>query len=142
MRSSVAPLLGLLLLAACQTPPPESGSPVRSDIFEDLPVPKGAVYIHRNHESFSYRGETFRCGKFLFEYQGDHAATVAFFRDTMTRPPYSWTLEQEDTAGQGTATLVFRKGDDRCTIDIDYVPSPSIEKPNNQRILIRLNYRR
>lgn len=130
----------LLALAACETAPVRRG-PLGNDIFEDVPAPKTAVYRHAKNESFAYNARTFRCGRFVFEYQGKAADAAAFFRRTMVQPPYSWTLTAEDSAGAGSYNLVFEKNDDRCTVDVDRVPKADIGKTRNVNILVRVNYR-
>jgi len=130
-----------VLLAAC-TPPTQRSGRLSPDIFEDIPAPKSARYIYRQHESFSYRSKTFRCGKFLYEYQGDVDDAVRFFKDTMGNPPYSWTLADEVAPGSGSTTLVFTKNTDRCTVDIDRVPRPELKRQKNVEIKVRVNYRK
>lgn len=127
----------LLALAACQAP---SGGLLSSDLFEDIPAPRGARYRHAANESFSYRTATFRCALFQYEYEGSDAAVVDFYKTTMTAPPYNWTLEGEDSRAEGSTRLVFRKNEDLCQIDIDRVPRPALERPRNVSIRVRVNY--
>lgn len=131
-----------LVLAACTTPPADHGDRLSADMFEDIPAPKTAVYVTRSNESFSYRSGTFRCGKFVYEYQGDADEVARFYSETMANPPYSWTLAKTESPGSGSTTLVFTKNDDHCTVDIDRVPRPNIGKKNNIEIRVRVNYRR
>jgi len=113
-----------------------------ADIFEDIPAPRTAVYVDHDNTSFSYRTETFRCGRFLFEYQGSDANVVDFYKRVMSAPPYSWKLLKEDSAAAGSTTLIFAKNDDRCMVDVDSVPKPSAARQHNVEITIRVNYRR
>ena len=131
-----------LMLAACAATTQGDGGRLSADMFEDIPAPKSATYVSRNNESFSYRSSTFRCGKFVYEYQGTVEQAVRFYTETMGNPPYSWTLASTESPGSGSTTLVFTKNDDRCTVDIDRVPRPNIEKKNNIEIRVRVNYRK
>jgi hypothetical protein len=136
------PLLALLsLAAACQSsqPPPTRLS---NKIFEDVITPRGATYIDTADRSFSYEQPTFRCGRFAFDWQGPEADAVRFYKERMTAPPYSWSFTGEDGADSGSTRLHFVKGDDRCTVDVDRIPKPGIEKKNNLSIVIRVNCRK
>jgi hypothetical protein len=126
----------LLLTAACAT---TSGGYLGSDVFEDIPAPKRAIYITRDNESFSYRSRTFRCGRFVYEFQGDQQEVARFYRETMAAPPYSWTFESEDGTGAGSTRLLFRKQDDECRVDVNHVPKLGVERPDNISIIVRLN---
>jgi len=131
----------LLLVAACQSRPAPA-APLSTRIFEDVPAPRGVTYLEANFESFSYQTPTFRCGRFLFDWQGAETDAVRFYRDTMASPPYNWTFAGEDRVEEGSTRLTFVKGEDRCTVDIDRVPKPGAEKRNNLNIAVRVNYRR
>jgi len=111
-------------------------------IFEDIPAPRTAVYVDHDNTSFSYSAETFRCGRFLFQYQGRDTDAVAFYRRVMVAPPYSWKLLHQDARAAGSTTLVFAKNEDRCSVDIDSIPKPSAARRHNVAITIRVNYRR
>ena len=50
-----------LLAVACQSNGQRSY--LETDIFEDVPAPKGAVYLEDKGESFSYRSRTFRSAR-------------------------------------------------------------------------------
>ena len=130
-----------LMLAACTTPLRDDEGRLSADMFEDIPAPESAVYVTRNNQSFSYRSSTFRCGKFVYEYQGSAEDVTRFYSETMANPPYSWTLASTESPGSGSTTLVFTKNDDRCTVDIDRVRRPNIDRKNNIAIRVRVNYR-
>jgi hypothetical protein len=53
----------------------------------------------------------------------------------MVRPPYSWTLQSDETA-QTAVSLVFSKNEEHCQVDLTR-REPS---PEATRILVRLNY--
>jgi hypothetical protein len=127
----------LLCLAACRNPPP---SHLSTDVFEDIPAPRGARYIYKKNESFSYRSPSFRCGRFLYDLHGSDAPVVRFYRDTMTAPPYNWTLTGEDRRDAGSTRLVFVKEDDRCEVDVDFVPKTPLDRPENVTVQVRVNY--
>jgi hypothetical protein len=133
-------LLAAILLAACEmtTPPPTRY--LHSDVFEDVPAPKAARYRDAKGESFSYRSQTFRCGKFLYDYIGSDAAVVQFYKETMGAPPYSWTLTDEDRTSEGSTSLQFVKNQDTCTVDVDRVPRST--QKLHLRIQVRVNSRR
>jgi hypothetical protein len=142
MTSVRIPLLSLLsLVAACEstTPPPTRLS---NRIFEDVITPRGAAYLDADGQSFSYERPTFRCGRFAFDWQGEETDAVRFYKERMTAPPYSWMFSGEDGADSGSTRLHFVKGDDRCTVDVDRIPKPGIEKRNNLSIVIRVNCRK
>jgi len=139
MRPALALLLAALLFPACRTPPPAYLS---TDIFEDIPAPKGAEYLHEKRQSFSYRSRTFRCGRFLYTYLGSHEEVVSFYRETMTAPPYNWTLTDEDSRAAGSSRLTFEKHEDVCQVDLDRVPKPAPGGQNNVSIRVRVNYRK
>ncbi|MHC4934506.1 MAG: hypothetical protein ACYTGV_20215 [Planctomycetota bacterium] len=140
MRAAL--LLALFLLPACESPQQGALSgPVSTDIFEDLPAPKGAQYRQTNAESFSYHGETFRCGRFAYDYRGNHAETVQFFKTTMTSPPYNWTFATQHRSAAESTTLVFTKHNDRCTVDIDRVAEDE-DGRDHLELLVRLNFTR
>jgi len=138
--------LCLLVLAGAATAGCDSiaerrppGSRLEPDIFQDVPAPVGARYVDDHSESFSYRGGTFRSGRFEFRYDGTAAEAADFYRDTMTKSPYDWILEQENPREDGSS-FVFTKNQDRCTVDID--PIESVGGPREVRILVRVNFRR
>jgi hypothetical protein len=137
---TAAILLAMLpLVAACQTRPgPSSG--LSTDIFEDVPAPRGAVYVDGRHESFSYRARTFRCGLFHYEWNDAETYLVRFYKETMVAPPYSWAFAGEEAQREGSTRLSFSKGDDRCTVDVDRVPKPGAEGRIN--LVVRVNYRK
>jgi hypothetical protein len=129
------------LLVACASSPPHGGN-FSSDIFEDIPAPRTAVYREEAAESFSYRTPTHRCGRFRYDYQGSQSETVDFFRQTMTTPPYSWALVSEEAPAEGSSHLVFKKGEDRCTVDVDRREPKHGSDGENVWILVRVNYLR
>jgi hypothetical protein len=133
-------LFAAVLLAACETTPPPASTYLSTDVFEDIPAPKDARYRDAKGESFSYRSQTFRCGKFIYDFVGSDAAVVQFYKETMGAPPYSWTLTKEDRAGEGTTTLLFVKNQDTCTVDVDRVPLST--QKLHVRIQVRVNTRR
>jgi hypothetical protein len=135
-----ASLLALMMLAACQQPQkPGSTGALNPDIFEDLPAPKDAVYRDADNESFSYRGGSFRCGRFVYDFKGSQEEATAFFKETMTTPPYNWTLAGEDQPAAGTVTLVFTKNEDRCTVDVDRLASGARGK-DQVVIIVQVNH--
>lgn len=107
----------ILCLAACQGPGPRSGT-LRTDQFDDIPVPGNATYRSERAESYSYRTETFRCGRFVYDYPRSAEQARDYFSSAMVRPPYSWALAAENTAENGAFRLVFTKNDERCTVDL------------------------
>jgi len=126
----------LALLTACQGP--DHGAPgrnLRAGQFDDIPVPRDATYRAARAESFCYHTETFRCGRFLYDYPGDLGEARGYFLRTMVLPPYSWTLLGEETA-KTSVSLVFSKNDERCRVDLTR-PRPA---PDGTVILVRLNY--
>lgn len=136
--TALFPCLALFaLFAACEAPQ-QRGRNLSADIFEDLPAPREAVYRHNRAESFSWRGASFRCGRFQYDYSGAHADAVRFYQDTMTRPPYSWELVSEQKEREGSAKLQFRKGDDVCTVDVDFVER-HVSLGDTVTILVRVN---
>ncbi len=136
-----APRLALLALlaslAACATTG-SRGRNLDSDIFEDIPAPREATYRHERAESFSWSGASFRCGRFQFDYAGRHEDAVRFFNETMTRPPYSWDLVKTTQERAGSARLEFRKGDDHCVVDLDFVQRHA-SIGDSVNILVRVN---
>lgn len=135
-------LAALLSLAAACASSPGPGTPLSTNPFEDVIAPRGATYLHANGESYAYRRPTFRCGRFAFDWQGPEADAVRFYKDRMTAPPYSWTFSGDEGAQSGSTRLYFVKGDDRCSVDIDRIPKPGIDKQNNLSIVIRVNCHR
>jgi hypothetical protein len=128
------------LAAACQSKPPPAT--LSTTIFEDVLAPRGATYLDAGGQSFAYRRPTFRCGRFAFDWQGPEADAIRFYKERMTAPPYSWAFTGEDGAQSGSTRLHFAKGGDRCTVDIDRIPKPGIEKRNNLAIVVRVNTRK
>ncbi|MHC4819000.1 MAG: hypothetical protein ACYTF8_13190 [Planctomycetota bacterium] len=133
-------LFATALLAACETTAPPPTRYLTSDIFEDIPAPKDARYRDFQGESFSYRSQTFRCAKFIYDFVGPDATVVHFYKETMSAPPYSWTLTNEDRTNEGSTTLQFVKNQDTCTVDVDRVPRATQKK--HVRIQVRVNSRR
>ncbi|MHC4134504.1 MAG: hypothetical protein ACYS0K_05930 [Planctomycetota bacterium] len=133
-------LLAAVLLAACETTAPPPATYLNTDVFEDIPAHKDARYRDGKGESFSYRSQTFRCGKFIYDYIGSDATVVQFYKETMGAPPYSWTLTHEDRTTTGSTTLQFVKNQDTCTVDVDRVPRST--QRLHVRIQVRVNSRR
>jgi hypothetical protein len=138
-RTAMMLLASLPLLAACQTPR-TTASALSTDIFEDVPAPRGAVYVDGQHESFSYRARTFRCGLFRYEWSASEADLVRFYKETMVAPPYSWAFAGEEAQSEGSTRLSFTKGDDRCTVDVDRVSRPG--PTDRYDLVVRVNYRK
>ena len=130
----------LILFAGCETTP-EDNRVLRTAQFEDIPVPRGSTYRTSKERSYSYRSENFRCGQFHYDYDGTVEAAERFFRDTMVRAPYNWKLDAEDSTSSGSVRLVFTKDDERCTVDVDYVPGTRRDHLPTVFILLRLNYK-
>ena len=131
---------GLLLaiLAGCQGVP-EPPRTLKGDIFEDIPAPKSARVQTDDAASFSYYSESFRCAKYVYRYEGASAEAVAFFESTMTRAPYSWTLEELAELPAGHDRITFRKGEERCVVDIQ-TKEARARSADTITITIRLNY--
>jgi len=126
-----------LLLVACATPDKET-SYLHHEPFTDIPAPRGSTYIDQHNQSYAYQTSTWRCGRFLYEWRGSDTEVAKFYKDTMTAPPYSWTLTDTSTPAEGSTALHFVKGDDTCRVDIDRIPKPL--KDDNISIAIRVNY--
>ena len=127
-----AAVLFTAALASCAGSGRGTTSTVLTDkIFEDLPAPATAAFEPAG--SFSFQGSAYRCGRFFYSFNGSVEECVQFYRGTMTQPPYSWTLTEETSAGPDTLHMVFAKGEDRCTLDLDRLPT-------TVRIIARVNY--
>lgn len=133
-------LFAVVLLAACESTPPAATTYLSHDVFEDVPAPKDAHYRETKGESFSYRSQTFRCGKFIYDFVGSDASVVQFYKETMGAPPYSWTLTREERTAEGSTALQFVKNQDTCTVDVDRVPRST--QKLHVRIQVRVNTRR
>ena len=141
-RVRILPLLALLpLLGACQSKPPPA-TRLSTKIFEDVITPRGVTYLEADGQSFAYIQPSFRCGRFTFDWQGPEADAIRFYKERMTAPPYSWTFTGDEGARSGSTRLHFVKGDDRCTVDVDRIPKPGVEKRDNLSIVIRVNCRK
>ena len=132
-------LCASVLFVGCKTTP-EDNRALGNAQFEDVPVPRGATYRNAKEKSYSYRSKNFRCGRFRYHYDGSVKDATNFFRTTMVRAPYNWTLNEDDRAPKGSTRLVFTKDDERCTIDVDYVPGTRKSNIPTVFILVRLNY--
>ncbi len=137
MRALAVVLFSLIVLA-CQS---TDRGYLNSDIFEDVPAPRGATYLEDKSESFSYRSRTFRSARYHYEYDGTAAEVVRFYKETMTAPPYSWTFDREEGLREGSSRLFFSKDDDRCEVDVDQMPRP-IARRDNVTIIVRVNHRK
>lgn len=122
MSFRALPLLALVFAACVGGPPPSPSRHLTSEPFEDLPAPRAAIYRDADSQSFAMRSQSFRCGRFLYDYPGPDADAVRFFKETMTQVPFGWTFEGEERAGEGSTRLKFTKRGDRCSIDVDRVP--------------------
>lgn len=125
-------------LAGCQGAPEERRQ-LKDDVFQDIPAPKSARVQTDDAASFSYKSESFRCAKYVYRYLGESAETVAFFESTMTRAPYSWTLEKIAELPAGHDRITFRKGEERCVVDIQTREARD-DDDDTITITIRLNY--
>ncbi len=125
-------------LVGCQGVP-ELPRIFKDEIFEDIPAPKNARVQTDEAASFSYLSESFRCAKYVYRYEGESAEAVAFFESTMTRSPYSWTLEELAELPAGHDRLTFRKGEERCVVDIQ-TKEARARSADSITITIRLNY--
>lgn len=141
MKAIASLLLAAALLGGCQSSTASSSRRLSTEIFEDLPAPRTAVYRKTGGESFSFLCRSFRCGRFVYDYPGSHEEAVSFFAETLTQPPYSWTLADSKADQVGSARMVFTKGEDRCTVEVDRVQKVG---PNRANVVIRvrLNYLR
>ena len=135
MRIAVALIV---CCAACQAAGPRSGT-LRTDQFDDIPVPSGAAYRISGAESYCYRTETFRCGRFVYDYPGRPEQARDYFTSAMVRPPYSWGLTEDKKAGNGAFRLVFTKNDERCTVDLTGAADDSTDDGGASVIHVRLN---
>jgi len=118
MSRALAALL-LSMPLACVTTQSSPSAQLSTEIFEDIPAPKDAVFRDRDSQSFSFRSKAFRCARFVYDAWSSHADTVRFFRENMIQPPYSWTLVRESPEREGSTRLVFAKGEDECVVDVD-----------------------
>ncbi len=135
MRGLAAVAL-LATLAACKAPAPKPVSTrVQTEIFDDVPAPKTAIFRARDAESFSFRTSGFRCGRFVYDYDDSEEDAVRFYKATMTRPPYSWKLTKEERDVEGSARLTFVKNDDRCTVNVARIRGSTV-------LTVRVNYRK
>jgi hypothetical protein len=130
------PVALLATFAACKAPAPEPVSTrLHGEIFDDLPAPKTATYRDRGGESFSFRTSGFRCGRFVYDTEESEESSVRFFKSTMTHPPFSWKLTNEERDVEGAARLTFVKNDDRCTINVQRIRGSTL-------LTVRVNYRK
>ena len=132
--------LPVAILAACETPPADSGSRyITNESFEDIPAPKDARYQTANDESFAYRGKGFRYGEFVYEYDAGLEDAVRFYKEVPTKPPYSWKLGNvgfRDSLKE--ATVEMTKNEDHCIVRIRRI-SPENAETTRLRIVVRLN---
>lgn len=95
---------------------------VHRDIqFADVPVPMG-FFLNRE-KSVSFRGSSFRFGKFTYEGAWSHRLTYEFYERQM--PHMGWNLVESKETGKYSDELLFEKGGEMCLIRvadvIDYI---------------------
>ena len=93
---------------------------VQRDIqFTDIPVPIG--FILRRDSVFSFRGTSFRFGRFTYEGAWTLKKTSQFYQEQM--PVCGWTLQDakhalDRRAGIETEDQTYAKGRERCRMNI------------------------
>jgi hypothetical protein len=117
----LALLPALLVWTACAAPEGTRSRTLTTDHLEDIPAPAEARYRDRGGESFSYRAASFRCGKFVYDYDGSVEEAATFYKEVMTAPPYFWVLVADETVVMNSRHLTFKKNHDHCTVSIDRV---------------------
>lgn len=92
----------------------------RNAQFPDIPVPLG--FNHRQDKIFSFQGEGFRIGNFIYEGVWSFRLTKEFYRQQM--PESGWKLI-EIAEGDNAETQIYGKGRERCRViiesKIDYI---------------------
>ena len=130
----------LAVCAACQ-----SGGGVSriltTDVFDDIPAPRTARVKTDEARSFSHEQTSgaHRCAQYVYQYVGESEEAVAFFEQTMSRPPYSWELVKIAELTAGHDQLTYRKGDETCVVDIRTTESKD-DEGDDITITIRVNY--
>ena len=121
------PILPILLVwAGCTAPEGSRSRTLTADHVEDIPAPAAARYRDQGAESFSYRAASFRCGKFVYDFEGTVEEAATFYKEVMTAPPYFWVLVADQTVVMNSRHLIFKKNNDRCTVGIDRVQEGNV----------------
>lgn len=121
MKSRAWILLLAISCAACDgtgsggwSPQKNSSDPVSSILpFKDVPIPKG--FDLDNELSFSSEREGRRMGRLLYSGKMGPEELGTFMRDQMEF--HQWKFLSNDLAN-GTRTLSFTKGQERCRVYI------------------------
>ncbi len=88
---------------------------VRKDIqFSDIPVP--IAFVLRRDQMFSFRGHTFRFGRFVYEGAWTMRKTIDFYKEQM--PVSGWKHVETTSDGFYDQTQVYAKGRERCRLHI------------------------
>jgi len=102
---------------------------VRKDIqFEDIPVPIG--FVLRRDQVFSFRGHSFRFGRFVYEGAWTMRKTTDFYREQM--PISGWQLLKTDEKDFYEQTQVYTKRKEVCSVHIK-------SRTDGVYVLVRLN---
>ena len=92
-----------------------SDTGVRKDVqFEDIPDPIG--FVLRRDKVFSFRGHSFRFGKFVYEGAWTMRKTRAFYREQM--PVCGWTYVKTEEQGPYAERQFYSKGREGCSVEI------------------------
>jgi hypothetical protein len=121
----------LLLTAACsQIENPRILSPEEPSVqdvqsrklqrlqFEDLPVPRGFLYVTRGNRSFSYQAGGVRVGQFVYWGRLAQAEVEAFYRETMVLDAYGWSYQNSRPSDNGVV-MSFKKNQQSCDVTVE-----------------------
>jgi hypothetical protein len=98
-------------------PKAESGDiSVRRNIqFQDIPVPLG--FVLQREDTFSFKGKTFRFGRFHYRGVWSLRKTSEFYRDQM--PLSGWEFVDAEAPERFIVVQVWGKGRERCRLEIE-----------------------
>ncbi len=80
--------------------------------FADIPVPLG--FVLRRNQTSSFRGPSFRFGKFVYEGAWTMRWTADFYRKQM--PISQWQHVRTDEKSLYEETQYYKKGDETCEV--------------------------
>ena len=89
--------------------------------FDDLPVPRGFLYVTRGNRSFSYQAGGVRVGQFVYWGRQSPQEVEAFYRETMPLAAYGWSL-LDSNSSDSSVTLRFKKNQQSCDVTVEAEP--------------------
>ena len=87
--------------------------------FDDIPVPQGFFLRNHRNESYSFKDDAIRIGRFVYWGRAEVNDVREYYVEEMPKKAYGWRLVEDPGGSDRLTTMTFTKPGHRCEITME-----------------------